>query len=73
MPKVSDLIKKQKLKSKMLIQVHDELIFEVPKDEVNLIQKEFPEIMIGASENFLKLDVPVKVDIGIGKSWDDAN
>ena len=56
----------------MLIQVHDELIFEVPKDEVNLI-KEFPEIMIGASENFLKLDVPVKVDIGIGKSWDDAN
>ncbi len=73
MPKVNDLIKKKKLKSKMLIQVHDELIFEVPKDEVNLIQKELPEIMIGASENFLKLDVPVKVDIGVGKSWDDAN
>ena len=54
MPKVNDLIKKQKLKSKMLIQVHDELIFEVPEDEVNLIQKEFPEIMIGASEKFFK-------------------
>ena len=73
MPKVSDLIKKQKLKSKMLIQVHDELIFEVPKDEVNLIQKEFPEIMIGASGKFFKARCSSQSRYWYWKSWDDAN
>ena len=45
----------------MLIQVHDELIFEVPESEVELIKVEVPKIMTGSHQNFLKLDVPIRL------------
>ncbi len=53
------------LKSKMILQVHDELIFEVPKDEVDLMQKLVREKM----ENVVDLKVPLKVDMGTGSDW----
>ena len=57
----------QKLKSKMILQVHDELVFEVPEDEVKMLQKLVPDIMSTA----IKLDVPLKVDLKIGKNWEE--
>jgi len=52
----------------MIIQVHDELVFECPKNEVENIKKIVEEEMVNA----IKLDVPVKVDVGIGKNWAEA-
>jgi len=56
------------LKSKMVLQVHDELVFECPKDEVEKIKKIVEEEMVNA----VPLKVPVKVDIGAGKNWAEA-
>ena len=57
----------------MLIQVHDELIFEVPQNEIKIMKENIPEIMTNSHKNFLDLDVPIKVDLGLGKNWDEAN
>ena len=57
----------QNLKSKMLLQVHDELIFEVPEEELELMKRILKEEM----EGVVKLDVPLKVDMGIGVNWFD--
>ena len=57
----------------MLIQVHDELIFEVPINEVDLVKEEVPKIMIESHKNFLELNVPIKVDVGEGLNWDEAH
>jgi len=54
-----------RLKSKMLLQVHDELIFEVPDEELEEMRRLVPEIMSGA----LELSVPLKVDIKTGSNW----
>ena len=55
----------RKLKTKMLLQVHDELIFDVPNDELEEIKKLVPSVMDSA----IKLDVPLKVESAYGKSW----
>jgi len=60
-------IAKRQLKSKMLLQVHDELIFEVPESELKEMRQLVPEIMSTA----LKLSVPLKVDIKVGKNWSE--
>lgn len=56
------------LKTKMVLQVHDELIFDVPKDELEIIKKIVPEVM----QNAIKLDVPLIADAGWGHSWYDT-
>ena len=56
---------RQRLKSKMLLQVHDELVFEAPEEEVETMRQLVPEIMSTA----LKLSVPLKVDINTGHNW----
>jgi DNA polymerase-1 len=56
------------LASKLLLQVHDELIFEVPQSEIELMMKLVPEVM----ENAMELDVPLKVDTSYGLSWYEA-
>ena len=55
-------------KTKMVLTVHDELVFEVPNDEVNKVTAFVKEKM----ENVVKLDVPVTVEIGTGANWGDA-
>ncbi|MCX8125198.1 MAG: DNA polymerase I [Spirochaetes bacterium] len=57
------------LKSRMILQVHDELVFEVPENEKSIVE----EIVIGAMKNAIKLDVPVVVDTGWGKNWAQAH
>ncbi len=58
---------------KMLMQVHDELVFEVPESDVDAASKVIRSVMSGAAEPAVKLSVPLDVDIGTGKSWDEAH
>ena len=60
--------KKQNIKSKMLLQVHDELIFNVFNEEIDKVTK----IVNDKMDNAYKLDVPLKVDINIGNNWAEA-
>ncbi|MFA5729458.1 MAG: DNA polymerase, partial [Candidatus Neomarinimicrobiota bacterium] len=59
----------EKFKSMMILQIHDELLFEVHPDEVERLK----DLVATEMENALTLDVPVKVDIGIGNSWYEAH
>ncbi|WBL14079.1 DNA polymerase I [Sutcliffiella sp. NC1] len=61
-------LKEEGLKTKLLLQVHDELVFEAPKEEMELLKKIVPEEM----ERAIKLDVPLKVDYSYGPTWFDA-
>ncbi|MGX4763249.1 DNA polymerase I [Holzapfeliella sp. JNUCC 72] len=58
----------KQLRTKMLLQVHDELIFEVPKDELAIIEELVPQVMTSA----IQLDVPLVVDSSYGQSWYEA-
>ena len=60
-------LRERQLKSRMLLQVHDELVFEVPEDEIDELKKLVTERM----ENVHPLRVPLKVDVGVGKNWRD--
>jgi DNA polymerase-1 len=51
----------------MLLQVHDELIFEVPEAEIGIVSKIVQNLMVNA----IQLDVPIKVDLQLGKTWGD--
>ncbi len=62
-------LNKEGYKAKMLLQVHDELLFEVPEREV----KSVVPLIRGEMENVYPLDVPLKVDIGIGDNWSEAH
>lgn len=68
MIKVHTELKKRKLKSKMILQVHDELIV----DTLNSEQEEVIELIKFQMENVVELAVPLVVDIGIGANWYDA-
>jgi DNA polymerase-1 len=61
-------LEKQKLKSRMLLQVHDELVFEVPRDEVETMR----ELVKRNMESAIELRVPLVVDVGVGTNWRDA-
>ena len=62
-------IKTQKSETKLILQVHDELILDTPKDEIDKIVSLVTESMMGAAN----LDVPLEIDIGIGDNWDQAH
>ncbi|WP_420388534.1 DNA polymerase I [Roseivirga sp.] len=58
-------MKEEKLKSKMIMQVHDELVFDVHNSELELMKKKIPELM----KNAIELDVPMEVEVGVGENW----
>ncbi|MBL7011201.1 MAG: DNA polymerase I, partial [Candidatus Marinimicrobia bacterium] len=62
-------IESEKMESKMVLQVHDELVFEIPKDELDHLKS----FVIVEMENALPLSVPILVDCGNGKSWFEAH
>jgi len=67
---VDEWIKQSKnITGKMIMQVHDELVFEVPDNEIKIFEENIKNLM----ENVAKLDVPLKVDIGIGNNWEQAH
>jgi DNA polymerase-1 len=65
MVKISNKFKEHNLKSKMILQVHDELIFDVKNEELETVQ----ELVKDTMENVIKLLVPLKVDISTGNNW----
>ncbi len=69
MIRIHKRIKSEKMKSKLVLQIHDELLFEASKDELDDLQAMVIEEMEGA----LKLDVPVIVESGVGDSWFEAH
>ncbi len=66
---VEDWLEKEQLKTKLLLQVHDELVLDVPLDEIELLQAKLPGLMC----NVAKLKVPLVVSIGIGDNWEEAH
>ncbi|MGD0753976.1 MAG: DNA polymerase I [Bacteroidales bacterium] len=69
MVRINDRMKSEKLLSKMILQVHDELIFEVPTSELEKLK----EMVLYEMSNAVKLDVPLKVDWGTGNNWFEAH
>jgi DNA polymerase-1 len=66
---VDGWLTQQKLATRMVMQVHDELVLEVPEAELDLIRSELPRLMGGVA----KLDVPLEVETGIGPNWESAH
>ena len=69
MIKIHQKLKDKGLKTKMLLQVHDELVFDVYKSELDEVQ----ELIKSEMENAFKLDVPLDVEVGLGDNWLDAH
>ena len=65
MIEVQEEIENQNLESKMLLQVHDELVFDMKKEERDVLMKIVKEKM----EQTIKLNVPLVVDMGVGENW----
>ena len=68
MNKLYKALKDNNLKSKLVMQVHDELIVETFDDEIDAVKK----IMKDSMENVVKLDIPLEVELNVGNSWYDA-
>ena len=66
---IHNRFEKEGFKSKMLLQVHDELVFDVPKDELEIVKP----IIKFEMENAFKMDVPLDVEVGIGQNWLEAH
>ncbi|MDB5752159.1 MAG: polA [Ramlibacter sp.] len=69
MVKVQQVLDRDNRKTKMIMQVHDELVFEVPQDEVEWLTTEIPRLMAGVAE----LKVPLLAELGVGPNWDQAH
>ncbi len=69
MIEIQAALETNKFESMMILQVHDELVFEVPESEMEKIKK----LVINKMENVHKLSVPLKVDLGVGDNWLEAH
>jgi DNA polymerase-1 len=66
---VQDALDREKMATKMVLQVHDELVFEVPEAELDWVRTRIPALMTDVA----KLDVPLVADVGVGMNWDEAH
>ena len=73
MIKIPQLFINNNLSAKMVLQVHDELLFEVPDKEVETLKNKVISQMENACHPFLTLDVPLKVEFGVGENWNSAH
>ena len=69
MNKVQQVLDDEKRGTKMIMQVHDELVFEVPEQEVDWLRVEIPRLMAGVAD----LKVPLLAEVGVGLNWDKAH
>ncbi|MEM8569133.1 MAG: DNA polymerase I, partial [Bacteroidota bacterium] len=65
MVNIHNWLNESELKSKMIMQVHDELVFEVPRDEVDIMKENVVKLMMSAVD----LEVPMEVEAGVGENW----
>ncbi len=68
MIRIQHTLEERRLKTRMILQVHDELVFEVPVEELERVRRLVKRIMEGVAE----LDVPIKVEMKVGKNWYEA-
>ena len=73
MIKIYKFFNKNKVKSKLILQVHDELLFEMPESEITYLTKEITNIMEKAILPDVILNVPLVVDVGKGNNWAEAH
>lgn len=66
---VQERIERERLQTKLIMQVHDELVLEVPDPELDVVRHMLPKLMSGVAE----LSVPLVVDVGVGPNWDKAH
>ncbi len=66
---IDQWLKNEKLQSRMILQVHDELVFDVPVEEIEMVQNKVEELM----KNAISMEVPMEVGIGIGSNWLEAH
>ncbi|MDR5775992.1 MULTISPECIES: DNA polymerase I [unclassified Caballeronia] len=66
---VQDWIEATNIHAKMIMQVHDELVLEVPEEELPEVRKRLPELMCGVA----KLNVPLVAEVGVGNNWEEAH
>jgi DNA polymerase-1 len=66
---VQGWLDERQLKSLLMLQVHDELVFEVPEDELAELREALPKLMGGVAQ----LKVPLLVEVGVGANWDAAH
>ncbi|AOR72076.1 DNA polymerase I [Burkholderia stabilis] len=66
---VDDWLTRDRLASRMIMQVHDELVLEVPDGELSLVREKLPEMMCGVA----KLKVPLVAEVGAGANWEEAH
>jgi DNA polymerase-1 len=69
MVSVQKVLDEEKRGTRMIMQVHDELVFEVPESEVDWVRHEIPRLMAGVA----KLKVPLVAEVGVGPNWDKAH
>ena len=69
MNSVLAVLDKENRKTRMIMQVHDELVFEVPAGEVEWVRVEIPRLMAGVAQ----LKVPLLAEIGVGENWERAH
>ena len=69
MVKIQDVLDGEKRATKMIMQVHDELVFEVPDAEIDWVKAEMPRLMAGVAQ----LKVPLLAEVGVGPNWDKAH
>ena len=69
MIRIDQAVRDRELKSRMTLQVHDELVFEVPEEEVEIMRSLVREHM----EKVHDLEVPLQVDMGVGPNWRDLD
>ena len=69
MIEVHDWLRRHDLSSKLIMQVHDELVLEVPENEIETIERELPVLM----GNVAQLQVPLLVEVGVGPNWEQAH
>ena len=73
MIKIPKLIIDNNLSAKMVLQVHDELLFEIPENEIDTLKNKVIWEMENACEPYFTLDIPLKVEVGIGENWNSAH
>ena len=66
---VHDWLLQEKMQSKLIMQVHDELVLEVPAGEREIVQFRLPDLMC----DVIELDVPLLVEMGVGENWEQAH
>jgi DNA polymerase-1 len=66
---VQHWLETEKLQTRLIMQVHDELVVEAPAEEVELVRERLPALMCGVAQ----LRVPLVAEIGVGKNWEQAH